>query len=317
MNPPTDPRLTLFLVHGRGVQPDAAELTASWARALAHGLARDREMDLGAVRIDMRYYADLTAPLDSNAAKFDPVLDRADRENAFTQLAALKAKSFRRSRYEDVPGQTPVKEFLADLGAPVGRLLGLARWRLAHIYPELTAYWQDAELAAAIRSRIVPALGESLRRGDHIMVLSHGIGSVFCYDAFWEASQQVSSASQRVHSWVTLGSPLSDDDVRHRLGGQPAGFPNLLLNWYNVAAEDDPICHDETVADDFKAMLRERHLSRIEDYHIYNLTERYGASDPHDVLGYLIHPRMARLLGDWITAFSGTSAPAPGASDRQ
>lgn len=315
MNPSTDPRLTLFLVHGRGVQPDAVELTAFWMQVLNHGLARDRELNLAGVQVDMCYYADLTGPLDPDAAKFDPVLDRADRENAFSQLAALKAKSFRRARYEAVPGQTPLKEFLADVGAPVGRLLGLANRRLAHFYPELMAYWQDSELAAAIRGRIVPALGESLRRGDHIMVLSHGIGSVFCYDAFWAASQEVSAAQQRVHTWVTLGSPLSDNDVRRRLGGQPAGFPNLLLNWYNVAAEDDPVCHDETVADDFKAMLRERHISRIEDYHIYNLCERYGASDPHDALGYLIHPRTARLLGDWITAFSGSSAPAGGVSD--
>ncbi len=306
MNPSTDRRLTLFLVHGRGVQPDAVELTAYWRKALAHGLARDREMELGTVQSEMLYFADLMADKDPDVAKFDPVLDRADRENAFAQLAALKAKMFRRARYEAVPGQTPLKEFVADLSAPVGRLLGLANRRLAHFYPELVEYWQNADLAAAIRARIVTPLGEALRRGDHIMVLSHGIGSVFCYDAFWEVSQLVSTEKQRVHTWVTLGSPLSDDDVRRRLGGQPAGFPNLLLNWFNVAAEDDPICHDETVADDFRAMLRERHISRIEDYHIYNLTERYGTSEPHDVLGYLIHPRVARLLGDWISAGSGT-----------
>lgn len=313
MNPSTDRRLVLFLVHGRGAQPETAELTECWRRALAHGLARDLEMGLDAVHIETLYYADLITPLDADAARFDPVLDRADRENALSQLTAIKAKSFRRARYEAVPGQTPVKEFLADLSAPVGRLLGLANRRLGHFYPELVEYWHDAELAAAIRARIVPGLVGSLERGDHIMVLSHGIGSVFCYDAFWEASQQLTTQAQRIHSWVTLGSPLADDDVRRRLGGQPAGFPNLLLNWFNVAAEDDPVCHDETVADDFKAMLRERHISRIEDYHIYNLAERYGASDPHDVLGYLIHPRMARLLGDWITAAPGTSAPAQGA----
>lgn len=313
MNPSTDGKPVLFLVHGRGVQPEPAELAAYWRRALAHGLARDREMDLGGIQIETLYYADLIAPLDPAAAKFDPVLDRADRENALSQLMAVKAKAFRRARYEAVPGQTPLKEFLADLSAPVGRLLGLANRRLAHFYPELVQYWQDDDLAAAIRTRIVPALVGSLKRGDHIMVLSHGIGSVFCYDAFWEASQQLTEATQRIHSWVTLGSPLSDDDVRRRLGGQPAGFPNLLLNWFNVAAEDDPICHDETVADDFRAMLRERHISRIEDYHIYNLAERYGSSDPHEALGYLIHPRMARLLGDWITAAPGTSASAQGA----
>lgn len=306
MNPSTEGALTLFLVHGRGVQPEAAELTEQWRRALTYGLERDREMNLDAVRCEMLYYGDLVASLDPDAAKFDPVLDRADRDNAFKELAALKAKSFRRSRYEEVPGQTPLKEFLADLSAPVGRLLGLANRRLAHFYPELTEYWNNEALSDAIRTRMVEPLGEALRRGEHIMVLSHCIGSVFCYDAFWAASQRTTADQQRVHSWLTLGSPLADNDVRRRLGGQPAGFPNLLLNWFNVAAEDDPVCHDETMADDFRDMLRERHISRIEDYHIYNLTERYGRSDPHDALGYLMHPRVAQLVGDWIKAVPGT-----------
>ena len=73
-----------------------------------------------------------------------------------------------------------------------------------------------------------------------------------------------------------------------------------------MAAEDDPVCHDETMANDFEAMLKERHISRIQDYHIYNLTERYGKSDPHAALGYLIHPRTAGLVADWINARPGT-----------
>lgn len=305
MNPSTDSRMTLLLVHGRGVQPDPQELETHWLRALSHALARDHGVDLTDVGCRMLYYGDLTNELDPAASRFDPVLDTADRQNAFERLAALKAKRFRRAGYEAVPGHTPLKEFLADLGAPASRLLGLSSRRLAHFYPELAAYWGNETLARDIRSRIVEPLVEALHRGDHIMVLSHCIGSVFCYDAFWEASQASTDVRQRLHSWVTLGSPLADDDVRRRLGGQPKGFPNLILNWFNVAAEDDPVCHDETMANDFRDMLRERHISRIEDYHIYNLTERYGTSDPHDVLGYLIHPRMAALLAAWITARRG------------
>ena len=138
------------------------------------------------------------------------------------------------------------------------------------------------------------------------MVVSHCVGSVISYDAFWDTSERITDPDQRVDRWVTLGSPLADDDVRRRLGGQPRGFPNLLINWFNLAAEDDPVCHDETVANDFKAMLSERHISRIQDYHVYNLTERYGRSDPHDAFGYLSHPRTASLLNDWLNAAPGT-----------
>jgi hypothetical protein len=289
------------------VKPPVETLKEYWCRALNHGLARDHETDLSGVNVEMIYYGDLCNELDPEFAKYDAVLDLADRNNAFERLAAVKsAKAFRRSRYEAVPGQSAFKEFLADLGVPAVRLLGLSNKRLAHFYPELVDYWNDEDRATVQRNRIVEPLGQALRRGDHIMVISHGTGSVISYDAFWEASQEVDSVEQRVHTWITLGSPLADDDVRKRLHGQPKGFPNLLINWCNVAAEDDPVCHDETMANDFKAMLDERHISRIHDYHIYNLTERYGKSDPHAAVGYLIHPRVSGLVSDWINSRSDT-----------
>ena len=68
----------------------------------------------------------------------------------------------------------------------------------------------------------------------------------------------------------------------------------------NVAAEDDYVCHDKSVADDFKPMLEQRLISRIEDLRIYNLAMRYGKSNPHSAIGYLIHPRITRLLGEWL-----------------
>ncbi len=297
---------TLILVHGRGCQPEDPPYEADWIEALTHGLNRDHGKPFTEVNVIPVHYGDVTERLDPAREKYDPILDRADRRNALDALMALRAKDFRRSRYEAVPGQSPLKEFLTDLGVPLSRALGLANRRLAHFYPELTAYWEDDALAADLRSRICSPLIDALHRGDHIMVISHCIGTVLAYDAFWDASQATTDENQRVHTWLTLGSPLADDDVRHRLGGQPEGFPNLLINWFNLAAEDDPVCHDETVANDFKAMLNERHISRIHDYHIYNLAERYGRSDPHDALGYLCHPRTAALLHDWLSSSSDT-----------
>lgn len=307
---------TLILVHGRGAQPDADSLRSDWLEALEHGLERDHGRSLADVRVVLAYFADMAAPLDPAQDKFDPVLDRADRRNALDALESLRTKDFRRAGYESLPGQSPLKEFLTDLGVPLTRALGLANKRLAHFYPELNTYWRDDEFAEQLRERLSTPLIEALEGDDHIMVISHCIGTVLAYDAFWDVSQAMTSNQRRLHSWVTLGSPLADDDVRRRLGGQPAGFPNLLINWFNLAAEDDPVCHDETVGNDFKAMLAERHISRIQDYHIYNLAERYGRSDPHDALGYLTHPRTAALLNDWLSAAPGTSARAVDDPDR-
>jgi hypothetical protein len=56
------------------------------------------------------------------------------------------------------------------------------------------------------------------------------------------------------------------------------------------------------MANDFDNMLESRLLSRIDDYHIYNLTEHYGKSNPHGAIGYLIHPRLSLILKDWLKA---------------
>ena len=122
----------LLLVHGRGTQPGAEELAGEWRQAIEEGLRRDHELSLEGVTVELVYYGDVFNGLDPAHDKFDPVLDRADRQHAFEQLKALTARQFRRSRYEAIPGQSPLKECLADLGVPLVRAAGLATRRLGH-----------------------------------------------------------------------------------------------------------------------------------------------------------------------------------------
>lgn len=52
---------------------------------------------------------------------------------------------------------------------------------------------------------------------------------------------------------------------------------------------------------DTPTALDHRLISRIHDFRIYNLSIRYGRSCPHCALGYLIHPRMAKLITEWLS----------------
>ena len=56
-------------------------------------------------------------------------------------------------------------------------------------------------------------------------------------------------------------------------------------------------------------MMKQRQVSSIRDYKIYNLAIRYGRSDPHCSLGYLHHPRVVKILVDWITKSYGRAPP--------
>lgn len=314
INPTEPPQTnTLLLIHGRGHKPDADAYLELLRTALSSGLKREYPEAGGLDAVDLRfiYYADLTAPL-VEEPNFNPVIDLADRKNALSALTRRTTKQFRRTHYEAVPGKSSLKEFMADVGAPLSRALGMGDRRIARVMPELTAYWKDEQgFASTVRERVRQALLPALTTGSHIMVIAHGLGSVIAYDSFWQLShdEALSNPNHRIHTWLTLGSPLADNFIRNRLlggkanpetGGKPS-YPNLLINWTNIAAEDDYFCHDETVADDFSDMLKQRLISRIQDVQVYNVTERFGRSNPHSSMGYLIHPRTSRAVHEWLT----------------
>ena len=72
--------------------------------------------------------------------------------------------------------------------------------------------------------------------------------------------------------------------------------------WHNVAAEDDFISHDSRIANDYKKMYGMCAIERIKDHKIYNLAVRDGVSNPHHGVGYLIHPKVVKLVTDWLAS---------------
>lgn len=309
------------MVHGGGYKPDQASLDTLWREALAAGLERDYA-DVGGralldgVAIELAYYADLTNPLvEAARGATDAALDLEDRHRDLRRLAALTGKKpFRLSEYEAVPGKSAVPELIADIGAPILHALRLTRPVMARALPSLAAYLNDPAnrpdgLRAACEQRLLDVLAPALSRGDDVLLLSHGMGSVVGHDVLWRLSHDPEASGgqtvPRVRVWVTFGSPLASEYVKGKLrGAKEAGarrHPNQVLDWFNVAAEDDYHCHDKTVANDFAALLKQRQISQIRDYRIYNLAVRYGRSNPHNAVGYLVHPRLSRIVADWLS----------------
>ena len=303
---------TLILVHGRGFKPPRAALEALWYAALRAGIVRDAAAAIPAFeqcRLEFVYFGDETREALAAAGRnHDAALDLADLENTLTELRALaRSKDFRRERYERLPGKTPIKEFLADVGAPTLAALRLEKRAIGRFLPELVDYWRGA--ASPMRrvdARLREAVGSALARGDDVAMVSHCIGSVFAYNALWSLSHDVASTvgDRKVALWMTLGAPLGDEGVKRRLddaGAERARrYPSNVVAWMNVAAEDDYVCHDGRIADDYGDMLGRRLISRIDDVRIYNLAVRYGRSNPHNALGYLIHPRVSRAIATWL-----------------
>ena len=310
---------SLVIVHGRDFKPTGKELLELIDTALAAGVQRDHPKvlpDYHNLTKELAYYGDLSnVVLASKGGKYDEPLDVGDRRNAFHLLQQIdKRKKFSVQRYDNLPGKSAIAEFAADIATPVFGAVGLASTLIGKMAKDLGEYWNaKSDFATEVRQRVRDALCAALDRDEKVMLVSHGTGCIVAYDVLWQLSHDPQFSEQysdkKIDVWLTLGAPLGDSVIAKRLLGvkDKSGnrHPKNIVSWHNVSAEDDYCCHDNTLANDFKAMLKDRQVSCIRDYQIYNLAIRYGKSNPHSSVGYYIHPRVSQLIVDWLTQGAG------------
>ncbi len=229
---------------------------------------------------------------------------------SLSELELIKPrKKFGIRQYDQLPGKSAVPEALVNILAPIMGSVGLCLPMIRMVTKDFHRYFdRKSDHAETVRSRLRQQLCAALDRGDEVAVISHGTGSVIAYDVLWQLSHDPEYSrdygSSKVSLWLTMGSPLGDSAIRRRLLGAkekgPRKYPANLITWHNVAAEDDYTCHDNTLADDFKAMPQSRSISAIHDHHVFNHAVRYGKSNPHSSIGYLIHPRTTKIVVDWL-----------------
>lgn len=301
-------------MHGRDFKPAVESLLDISVAALRAGVVRDYPDDVGAlddVSKDMAYYGDLTNTLlESHGKHYDESLDLGDRNNALNDLRAIPArKRFGIRQYDCLPGKSALREFAADIAAPFLGAIGLTTPLISCVSKDCAEYLRDeSDYAEKVRERVRTKICQLFDRGDKVLLMSHGMGCLVTYDVLWELSHdpelQKRYGDSKIDTWITLGAPLGDNNIRKRLRGAKekarARFPTNVISWHNVSAEDDYASHDNTLADDFKLMMDQRLVSAVLDYHIYNLAVRYGKSNPHSSVGYYIHPRVAKIVMDWI-----------------
>ena len=307
-------RLTLLVVHGRDFKPSADDYSAIAFEAMRSGLHRDYPNSLPAFDViakELAYYGDLTNDyLASLGVHYDAALDVGDRHNALVALQQITArKRFGIREYDRVAGKTALKEFAADIVGPLARGFGFDGWLLRKVSRDFAAYLEGApEYADAVRQRVRAKIQASLARGDCVMLVTHGTGAAVAYDVLWQMSHDPACAEtldgKKVDQWVTMGAPLANVNVQRRLLGadkkRGERYPTNVISWQNLSAEDDYTCYDKSMADDYSYMLKHHLVSQINDFRVFNLAVRYGTSNPHSSVGYFIHPRLAKIIADWL-----------------
>jgi len=314
---------SIVFVHGRGFTPSASVALDLLTGALQAGIQADFPDEIAAFGDTGRYlayYGDLANELlRSLGDDYDEQLDINDLTSALNELRSIdRKKGFGVKKYDRLPGKSATRELAVSIFAPIVESIGLGKKIVAGRHRDLGVYWtEDSDFRRAVLQRVRETVKTAPVDEQRVAVSSHGTGSIVAYDALWQLSHDPGHVDAcrdaKVDIWLTLGSPLGDEMVKKNLLGHDSQgrqrYPTNVLAWHNVSAEDDYMSHDNTVGDDFRPMLNQRQISSIRDYRIYNMAIRYGRSNPHNVLGYLIHPRVSKIIVDWLRLTDGRALP--------
>ena len=301
----------ILMVHGRHFKPPKTELQKLWIEALRLGIERDHPGKLAAfknAKVELVYYGDISNTFLKDALGEPIPDDLAERRAALAKLKQYKRSQFSKSTYKKLPGYNPWMEGLADMFAGPANFFGLSESIIERVAPDMGEYWRSYQFGSQVRAIFTNAIIEALKKQGDICVIGHSLGTMISYDVFWKLSHYGEYRGQpwnrKVSLWITLGSPLADETVKDNLKGaihvQAYRYPTNVVDWLNIAAEDDYISHDQKVAGDFKATKKLGYVNSITDKRVYNLAVRRGKSNPHHGVGYLIHPTVADAIAAWL-----------------
>jgi hypothetical protein len=307
---------TIIAVHGRAPKPGRRTLSRLWFEALRSGIQRDHPQEIS--RFDRAtfsfvYFGHVTGRFfkaHGLEADYAPSKDARSRRDTLRTLKAYRREEFfNREVYDRLPGKNAFKELVADAFGGLLSKIRLSELVIGGFAPDVKEYWNfDSGLASDARWPLIGPLVKAMERRDTILLLAHSLGSMIAWDTLWKfaraAEYRPRYTRKKIDLFLTIGSPLADDTVRRYLKGAraqgPRRYPTNVKRWINVAAEDDYVSHDQSVADDYSPMLENGLVQSIEDRRIYNLAVRSGRSNPHHSGGYLIHPVVADVVAGWL-----------------
>lgn len=306
----------IVFVHGRHFKPEPEVLTRNWYAALRHGIQRDCTANMvkkfNAVEKTMVYYGDISNEfLIGEGLEFDIDEEAADRKNTLRLLKQYSKKHFSppaaKKIYNNLPGKTSMKEFLADTIGEAAARLRVGKRLIAHVAPDMNHYWNaETQFGSDVRWRLTQPLAEALRKDHDILLVSHSLGTMIAYDVLWKFSyygEYQDIRDKSISQLITMGAPLGDTTIKRNLKGAHVKglrrYPSNIKTWKNFAAEDDFISHDQSVKDDFSEMVPAL-CDTISDHHMYNFAVRWGKNNPHHATGYLVHPKVVKAVTEWL-----------------
>ena len=303
----------IIAIHGLSNKPPKHTLAAQWKLCIQQGL-KNQGWPWRRVPIKMVYWADLFYPVpdlqvhqeiqairqfepatDANESmkspgKRKPWLDWLERDLEWIFLKTPKPNPF---------------EALSD---------ALSR----RLYYEFYVYFSkgsknedsDSDAKRITQDRLKAMLHK--HRKKQILLLSHSMGTIIAYDVLQEASSDI-----RVHTWMTMGSPLGQAIVMSKMSREqksvkkprkrfhilPAGKPVFATpecithRWLNFSDLEDKIALNYALQEEFSPNSKG---ICVQDIVVRNAFEIEGKPNHHKSYGYLRTPQAASALHEFL-----------------
>lgn len=298
--PVTSPANTIIYVPGLKPKPPAELHRANLWRALLEGLRRTHPDIASEMGSQPGCFQLVTWPHIFYPEPSNPEVDQAGLE----RLLALSGPTA-----EDIDEARNWRKQLAQL---IYLVCDTFPWLIDRVAdPNLQAVLHDSlrylrnedGIGVRIRGMVADALRAAHQTDSRILLVAHSLGSVIAWDVLWEFSRRWQEPL-RVDMFLTLGSPLGLNFIRHRLlGHQHRGarqYPDNIRRWTNLSAVGELTALDRKFANDYRGMLRHGLVEFIsDDTSLLNYFRGPAGLNVHKCYGYMINPRTAEVVADW------------------
>lgn len=233
-------------VHGiLNTYGSVAQMSATWSPALVGGVINaDRRAEFSAHEIEFTFYGDLFRPPGRFLSEEVPHLTAEDvTDDLEIRLLFSWWEAAARLDPAVVPPDARTLGLRSSARAAIlalsaSKLLAQISERvLVWWLKQVTTYFTQADVRAAIQQRLIQAIGEDTR-----VIVAHSLGSVVAYEVL------CANSHLPITDLVTLGSPLGVPHVvLHRLQPTPmiqgalivAGWPAMVQRWTNISDDGD------------------------------------------------------------------------------
>ncbi|RJG12632.1 hypothetical protein D3879_04935 [Pseudomonas cavernicola] len=321
----------LIFIHGRASKPRKEEKFRLLRESLLHGLHRvskdaHMKVESGDLNIDLAYYGDINnallwadkqrpskkiTPDFLSTWKF-PFEADGSYDDSLNKLFLVKTSEQNKEHYQKLARSERdlnAIDNLADIISPIAQITGLNDELVNFLLPDMGAYFKHRLVGSLIRQRLQEVLVPALSHNEDICLVGHSMGTIVAYDVLWKLSRMSEYQSihdRKVRLFVTLGSPLGDPAITKQLYdvNEPddGKYPTNIDEWQNFSAQDDFICRDEELSDNFQKMKKRKFLRKIEDNFMYNFWVGDDGLNPHKLYGYLDNQQVAKTLANWVTS---------------